>query len=86
MDKVGQVSHIIPYLLTAYNTSLDRVGQESGGETGIRTQGTQAHNGFRDRPVRPLRHLSPIGSNGTHLCCLGVELNYSVQREGCEIP
>ena len=29
-----------------------------GGETGIRTLGTQAHNGFRDRPNRPLWHLS----------------------------
>ena len=44
MDKVGQVSHIIPYLLTAYNISLDRVGQESGGEGGIRTHGTLARS------------------------------------------
>ena len=30
-----------------------------GGEGGIRTLGTpEGLNGFRDRPVRPLRHLS----------------------------
>jgi hypothetical protein len=29
------------------------------GEKGIRTPGArEEHNGFRDRPVRPLRHLS----------------------------
>ncbi len=29
------------------------------GEGGIRTHGTrQGYNGFRDRPVQPLRHLS----------------------------
>ncbi len=31
------------------------------GEGGIRTLGTRnAYNGFRDRPVQPLRHLSVI--------------------------
>ena len=40
MDKVGQVSHIIPYLLTAYNIPLDGDGLESGGERGIRTLDT----------------------------------------------
>ena len=30
----------------------------TGGKTGIRTLGTKRHNGFRDRPDRPLRHLS----------------------------
>ena len=34
------------------------LARNTGGETGIRTLGTLAHNGFRDRPVRPLRHLS----------------------------
>ena len=45
------------------NKSLSHaVTQASGcGETGIRTQGTrEGHNGFRDRPVQPLRHLSRI--------------------------
>ncbi len=37
-----------------------RYAKKTGGETGIRTLGTQAHNGFRDRPVRPLRHLSAV--------------------------
>jgi hypothetical protein len=33
------------------------------GEGGIRTHGgDEPHNGFRDRPVQPLRHLS--GGNG----------------------
>ena len=32
----------------------------NGGETGIRTLGTLRYNDFRDRPVRPLRHLSSI--------------------------
>ena len=32
-----------------------------GGETGIRTLGPpEGVNGFRDRPVRPLRHLSIV--------------------------
>ena len=34
----------------------------TGGEIGIRTLGTrEGHNGFRDRPDRPLRHLSFVG-------------------------
>lgn len=28
------------------------------GKAGIRTLGTRRYNGFRDRPDRPLRHLS----------------------------
>ena len=33
--------------------------KELCGEKGIRTPGARKeHNGFRDRPVRPLRHLS----------------------------
>ena len=28
------------------------------GKRGIRTLGTRRYNGFRDRPDRPLRHLS----------------------------
>ena len=31
------------------------------GETGIRTLDTRRYNGFRDRPDRPLRHLSKSG-------------------------
>ena len=35
------------------------LGRASGGEGGIRTLGThEEYNGFRDRPDRPLRHLS----------------------------
>ena len=30
----------------------------SGGEGGIRTHGPLRDNGFRDRPIRPLSHLS----------------------------
>ncbi len=30
----------------------------NGGEGGIRTHGTLRYNGFRDRPIRPLWHLS----------------------------
>ena len=30
----------------------------SGGEGGIRTHGTSRYNGFRDRPIQPLSHLS----------------------------
>ena len=34
-------------------------GHKSGGESGIRTHGRmKSYNGFRDRPVQPLRHLS----------------------------
>ena len=34
-------------------------GESLGGEGGIRTHGDdKRHNGFRDRPDRPLRHLS----------------------------
>jgi hypothetical protein len=28
------------------------------GEAGIRTRGALRHNGFRDRPIQPLWHLS----------------------------
>ncbi len=31
---------------------------QNGGEGGIRTPGTRGYTGFRNRPVRPLRHLS----------------------------
>ena len=30
----------------------------NGGEGGIRTLGTLRFNGFRDRPIQPLSHLS----------------------------
>ncbi len=30
----------------------------NGGEAGIRTLGALRHNGFRDRPIQPLSHLS----------------------------
>jgi hypothetical protein len=34
---------------------------EFGGEGGIRTLGGhEAHNGFRDRPIQPLWHLSGV--------------------------
>ena len=37
------------------------LGRASGGEGGIRTLGThEEYNGFRDRPDRPLRHLSAL--------------------------
>ncbi len=36
------------------------------GEGGIRTLGTRnAYNGFRDRPVQPLRHLSVCAAKRT---------------------
>ena len=38
--------------------------QFPGGEGGIRTHGgRKAHNGFRDRPNRPLWHLSEFASS-----------------------
>ena len=40
-----------------------------GGEGGIRTHGARRHNGFRDRPDKPLPHLSAeVGliSPGSH--------------------
>ena len=38
----------------------------TGGEGGIRTHGThKGYNGFRDRPVRPLRHLSIEAASST---------------------
>lgn len=47
MNFVFCIELIIPVLLS--------------GETGIRTLGpAKQDNGFRDRPVRPLRHLSKI--------------------------
>ncbi len=39
-------------------SSASRVNQGDGGEGGIRTHGTFRYNGFRDRPIRPLWHLS----------------------------
>jgi hypothetical protein len=39
---------------------------EISGEGGIRTLGgPKDHNGFRDRPIRPLWHLSAADYNGT---------------------
>ena len=35
-----------------------RIDSGNGGEGGIRTHGTLRYNGFRDRPIRPLWHLS----------------------------
>ena len=41
----------------------------SGGEGGIRTHGgPKDHSGFRDRPVRPLRHLSVKAVYWEHPC------------------
>ena len=63
-----------------------------GGETGIRTLGTQAHNGFRDRPVRPLRHLSAIDKSGFFdLCTLFFNKTFpklllSVVKSALSIP
>ncbi len=34
--------------------------EKQSGEAGIRTLGTRRLNGFRDRPIRPLWHLSGI--------------------------
>ena len=51
---------------------------KSGGETGIRTLGTQAHNGFRDRPVRPLRHLSADRVAEAHHLQAARRLNESI--------
>ena len=36
-----------------------------GGEGGIRTHGPFQDNGFRDRPIRPLSHLSAQGQTKT---------------------
>lgn len=33
---------------------------EIGGEGGIRTHGTLLFNGFQDRLLKPLGHLSPV--------------------------
>jgi DGQHR domain-containing protein len=45
--------------------AFHQTGAVSGGEGGIRTHGGAcAHNGFRDRPDRPLRHLSAKGRGG----------------------
>ena len=33
----------------------------TNGEGGIRTHGTRRYNGFRDRPIQPLSHLSGAG-------------------------
>ena len=39
-------------------TAVSQAIEMSGGEGGIRTHGPLRDNGFRDRPIRPLSHLS----------------------------
>ena len=38
---------------------------ENGGEGGIRTPGTLRYNGFQDRRIRPLCHLSVLAPSAT---------------------
>jgi hypothetical protein len=45
-------SHIRFKRILVFNTSL------FSGERGIRTPDTLRYNGFRDRPIQPLSHLS----------------------------
>ncbi len=50
--------------------------EQVSGEGGIRTHGDhESHNGFRDRPVQPLRHLSSGGNYTRYL----LDLSYIVQ-------
>ena len=45
--------------VTFSGEELTRVASETSGEGGIRTHGgDKPHNGFRDRPIQPLWHLS----------------------------
>ena len=48
-----------------------RKGKKAGGERGIRTPGTRRYSGFRDRPVRPLRHLSAVDDRSGRLAPCG---------------
>jgi hypothetical protein len=45
-------------LFSALRQAQGHCPSDNGGEAGIRTRGTSRYNGFRDRPVKPLRHLS----------------------------
>ncbi len=46
-----------------------------GGGSGIRTHGALRHNGFRDRPIRPLSHPSRCNYLLSELGCRGEQLN-----------
>ena len=53
--------------------------QSISGEGGIRTHGGHKdHSGFRDRPVRPLRHLS--GTPGLYSMSRGQKTTVSHQQ------
>ena len=43
------------------NGSIGGSDPKNGGEGGIRTPGTFQFNGFQDRRIRPLCHLSTLG-------------------------
>ena len=58
----------IPVTPDQYAEFLQREGdseviENTGGEGGIRTHGPFRVNGFRDRPIRPLSHLSAFYVN-----------------------
>ena len=58
-----KVTNTVTTANEAQVSSGDAIGQAieiSGGEGGIRTHGPFQDNGFRDRPNRPLSHLSPL--------------------------
>ncbi len=65
--------HLSPFTPILFDTAREGFRQPSG-EGGIRTHGTrQGYNGFRDRPVQPLRHLSTnfaytLTQNGAESC------------------
>ena len=42
------------------NAAIARLDTKNGGEGGIRTPGTFQFNGFQDRRIRPLCHLSML--------------------------
>ena len=62
-EHIRQQKVTLPVTLTPEIPAVDtphapQAIEISGGEGGIRTHGPLRDNGFRDRPIRPLSHLS----------------------------
>ena len=61
---------------------VPRSNSVSGGEGGIRTHGTLRYNGFRDRPIQPLSHLSADLERST--CSANTEQNRWINEDAFE--
>jgi hypothetical protein len=52
--------------MTKMLSTLATILRDCGGERGIRTPGEFPHNGFQDRRLKPLGHLSRVPAGEHH--------------------